>query len=299
MGLQRIQCPAHGRHLLPHGDIDANHVAMLLRNDGVDGECRLAGHGIAHDQFALATAQGEQRIDHQQPGLHRFGHQIAFDDCGRVAFDRQREVCHNRPLGIQLAAKGIDDPLQQPPPQQPRPHRHPHHIAGAAHLVARLKIVRRVQQHAADPIRLQHLRKAELPAIKAQQFVQPHVRQTRDHRHPSANSSTWPRCSACGPSGVDRTRAAARVNHVASCGIGQRAIGLRGVSGLCDVIGLCCVIVRGRVIGKGGGDPGKVGSPRVAQREVRAVQLIPRDQSGVRAERQKCARTKAPWRQLS
>ena len=48
-------------------DIDADDVARLLIDDRVDGDRGLADGAVADDQFALAAAEREQRIDDQEP----------------------------------------------------------------------------------------------------------------------------------------------------------------------------------------------------------------------------------------
>ena len=49
---------------------------------------RLADRAIADDQLALAAPQREQRVDDEQPGLHRLGDQIAVEDRRRRPLDR-------------------------------------------------------------------------------------------------------------------------------------------------------------------------------------------------------------------
>jgi len=149
-----------------------------LGDDRVDRQRGLAGGRVTHDQLALPAPQGEQRIDHQHPGLHGFGHQIAVDDAGRVAFHGQGRLRHDRALAVQRAAQRVDDPAQQA-----RPHRHAHHLARAVHRIPRLKRMVGVQQHAADAVGLQHLGKADGAGVEPQQLVQPHIGQARDHRH--------------------------------------------------------------------------------------------------------------------
>ncbi len=54
--------------LLADRGIDADHLARPLVDDGVDGDRGLAGAAVADDQFALAAAERDHRIDDQQPG---------------------------------------------------------------------------------------------------------------------------------------------------------------------------------------------------------------------------------------
>jgi len=45
------------------GNVDAGDVAAALGDDRVDPDCCLAGLAVADDQLALATADGDHRVD--------------------------------------------------------------------------------------------------------------------------------------------------------------------------------------------------------------------------------------------
>ena len=137
----------------------------------------LADGAIADDQFALAAAEREQRIDDEEPGLHRLGDQIAVDDRRRRALDRLQRLARDGPFAVERAAERIDDAAEQR-----RPDRDADHVAGAAHRVAGLDRIGVVQQDAADPVAFEHLDEAELPLVETQQFVEPDVRQAGDER---------------------------------------------------------------------------------------------------------------------
>ncbi len=88
-------------------------VVVLLVEDGIDGDCGLAGLTIADDQLALAAADRHQRVDRLQPGLHRFVHRAAGDDAGRLDVDaRPGDVCQ-RALAVDRIAEGVDDPAEE------------------------------------------------------------------------------------------------------------------------------------------------------------------------------------------
>ena len=161
----------------PDGDVDADDVAALLVDDGVDGDRGLADGAVADDQFALAAPEREQGVDDDQAGLHRLGHQVAVDDRRRRPFDRLARLGGDRSLAVERSAKRVDDASEQR-----RPDRHPHDVAGAAHRVAGFDRVGVVQQHAADAVALQHLGEAELALVEAHKFVEPHIRQAGDER---------------------------------------------------------------------------------------------------------------------
>src|SRR5258708_38323200 len=62
--------------------VDADQVRVLLIDNRIKPDCRLAGGTITDDQLALATANREQGVDDQNPGLQRLGDEIALDDGG-------------------------------------------------------------------------------------------------------------------------------------------------------------------------------------------------------------------------
>ncbi len=197
-GLKRVDGAAHAGGFLPDRHIDADHVAVALGDQRVDGQCRLAGGMIAHDQFALAPAQRKERVDHHDPGLHGFGHKVAFDDRGGRAFDGQARLGQHRALAVQRTAQRIDDTAQERLAD-----RDADNLAGAEDGIARLDPCGGVQKHAADPVGVQHPRKAELPALEAQHLVQPDIAQARDHGDavgdlldPAPVFGAWPQCRA-------------------------------------------------------------------------------------------------------
>src|SRR5258708_2981702 len=78
--------------LLPNGDVDADEVLALLVDDGVEGQGGLAGLAVADDQLALAAADGDQRVNGFQAGLHRGIDRVARDDAGGDALHRAGPV---------------------------------------------------------------------------------------------------------------------------------------------------------------------------------------------------------------
>ena len=51
---------------------------------GVDRDGGLAGLAVADDQLALAAADGDQRVDGLEAGLHRLVHRLARNDARRL-----------------------------------------------------------------------------------------------------------------------------------------------------------------------------------------------------------------------
>jgi hypothetical protein len=185
--LKRVDGAAHARCLLPDGDIDADHVAVALRDHGVDGERRLAGGMVADDQFALAPAEREQGVHHHQPGLHRLGHEIALDDRRRGAFDRQARLGLDGPLPSSGRPSGSTIR-----PSSASPTGTLDDFAGAEHGVARLDIGRGVQKDAADQVRVQDPREPDLAASNRSTSSSRTSRSPEIIATPSPISSTRP-----------------------------------------------------------------------------------------------------------
>ena len=87
--------------LLADRDVDAVERAVVLVagrfgglvqaglvDDRVDADRRLAGRTVADDQFALAAADRDHRVDRHDAGLHRLADGLAPDDAGRDLLDR-------------------------------------------------------------------------------------------------------------------------------------------------------------------------------------------------------------------
>ena len=162
---------------MPDRDIDADDAAVLLVKDGVDRDGGLADRAVADDQLALAPAKRKQRIDRNQASLHRFGHRIALDDCRGGPLDRHQRFPGDRALPVERTSQRVDDAAEQC-----FPGRYPHHVSGGAHAVARLDAADIIEQHAADTVRVEHLRKAELAMFETQQFVEPDLAHARNQR---------------------------------------------------------------------------------------------------------------------
>ena len=63
-------------------------VQAGLVDDRVHADGRLAGRTVADDQFALAAANRDHRVNRHDAGLHRLADGFALDDAGRNFFDR-------------------------------------------------------------------------------------------------------------------------------------------------------------------------------------------------------------------
>ena len=117
--------------LLPDGAINADQVAALTVDDGVERDRGLAGLAIADDQFALAAADRNHRVDGLQSGGHRLTYRLAVDDAGRQALNRNVLIGIDRSLVVDGQAKRIDYAADHGVADG-----HAHDAAGALDLVA-------------------------------------------------------------------------------------------------------------------------------------------------------------------
>src|SRR6202011_1324222 len=109
------------RALLADRDVDAiqldllvaGGIERLLVQDGVERDRGLAGLAVADDQFALAAADRDQRIDRLQPSGHRFVDRFARNDAGRLDVDTLAFRRLDRPLAVDRIAERIDHAAEQ------------------------------------------------------------------------------------------------------------------------------------------------------------------------------------------
>ena len=86
------------RHALADRDVDGDEVRVLVVDDRVDRDRRLAGLAVADDQLALAAADRDHRVDRLEAGLHRLLHRLALDDAGGLELGRAASrSCRCRP----------------------------------------------------------------------------------------------------------------------------------------------------------------------------------------------------------
>ena len=106
----------HGRDrggLLADGDIDADHALALLVDDRVDADGRLARLAIADDQLALATSDGNHRINGDETGLDGLVDGLALDDARSAELDGAIALGLDGALAVQRNAKRVHDAAEQ------------------------------------------------------------------------------------------------------------------------------------------------------------------------------------------
>src|SRR5207245_1632766 len=68
-----------------------------------------AGEAVADDQLALATPDGDHRVDRLDPGLHRAVDALAGDDAWSDALERQGLGGLDRALAVDGLTERVDD----------------------------------------------------------------------------------------------------------------------------------------------------------------------------------------------
>ena len=84
-----------------------------LADDRVYADGGLAGGAVADDQFALAAANRNHRVNRHDARLHRLVNRPAADDAGRELLDRIGDVTLDRPFPINGLAQHVHDASQQ------------------------------------------------------------------------------------------------------------------------------------------------------------------------------------------
>ena len=151
--LQHLDELRDGGALLADRDIDAVEldllvglgVERLLIEDGVENDRRLAGLTVADDQFALAAADRDQRVDRLEAGRHRLVHRFARNDAGRLDVDALALVRLDRALAVDRIAERVHHAAEQALAD-----RHVDDGAGALDRLAFLDLAVVAEDHDAD-----------------------------------------------------------------------------------------------------------------------------------------------------
>src|SRR5690606_7738076 len=102
-----------GRLLLADSHVDAADAAVLLVDDGVDGQGGLTDLTVTDDQLTLATADRDHGVDRLVTGLHRLVDRLTPDHARSHFLDSVGGGGVDRTLAIDGVAQGVDDATQQ------------------------------------------------------------------------------------------------------------------------------------------------------------------------------------------
>ena len=103
----------NGGLLLPDRVVNADDVFVVLIDDGVDRDGRLAGLAVADDQLALAASDRHHRVDGFQAGLQRLAHRLAIDHAWCDALDRHERLCGDGALAVDGLPERIHHAAEQ------------------------------------------------------------------------------------------------------------------------------------------------------------------------------------------
>jgi hypothetical protein len=84
-----------------------------LADDGVDTDGRFARRTVTDNQFALAAADRNHRVDGHDAGLHGLADGTTPDDSGSDFLDRIGDVTLDGPLAVEGLSERIHDSRQQ------------------------------------------------------------------------------------------------------------------------------------------------------------------------------------------
>src|SRR5258706_6747078 len=130
--------------LLTDRDVNADHVAALLVDDGVERDGSLAGLTVTDDQLALSAADGDHGIDGLHAGLQRLLHRLPVNHAGRDGFDGIHTFALDRALTLDWLAQRVDHA-----PDQAFTHGDRHDASSATDLVALRDFLIFTEQHGA------------------------------------------------------------------------------------------------------------------------------------------------------
>ena len=163
------------------------------------GDRGLAGLPVAEDQFALAAADRDERVDDLQAGLQRHRHRRTVHDRRRRPLDRQAPFAVDRGQAVERPAERVDDA-----PQQARADGDVHHAALAPDLGAGMQQGVVAEQHDADLGLVDVEGQAQQAAREADHFGVADARQSADMGHAGGDGEHRPdfarhECRRAGP----------------------------------------------------------------------------------------------------
>ncbi len=110
---QRLRQVDDGRHPLTDRHVDRDDARVLVVDDRVDRDRRLAGLAVADDQLALTAADRDHRVDRLDAGLQRLLDRLAGDDARGLELERADLAGLDRALAVERHAERRDDAAEQ------------------------------------------------------------------------------------------------------------------------------------------------------------------------------------------
>ena len=164
--------PRHRRFLLADGHVEALYVGVLLVDDRVDADGRLAGLAVADDQLALSASDGSHRVDCLDAGLQGLIHRLALGHAVCDHLDGASLGGGHRAGAVQGVSQRVDYPAQHR-----LAHRHAQQPAGAADLVALVDLEKIAEDNHTHRVLFEVEGQAEDVAGKLDHLARHHSRQ--------------------------------------------------------------------------------------------------------------------------
>ena len=102
-----------GGSLLTDGNIDAQHILVLLVQDCIGSNGSLTGLAVADDQLTLTAADGEHGVDGQNTGVQRGVHALALQNTGCLLLNGVVALSLNGAFAVDGLAQRADDTAQK------------------------------------------------------------------------------------------------------------------------------------------------------------------------------------------
>ena len=170
--LQRLDNADDGGLLLTDGNVNANYVTAFLIDNGVDANSGLAGLPVTNDEFALATANRNHRVNGFEAGRERFLDRLAFDDARGAGFNWANFFGVDRTFTIDRLAERVHNAAEQRIAD-----RHAENTAGALDELALFNLGEVAKNHHANVVAFKIERHAVVAAGKFEHFLGETIRQ--------------------------------------------------------------------------------------------------------------------------
>src|SRR6185312_8716266 len=180
---ERSHYLGHGRAFLSDGNVNTDHVAALLIDDGVENNGSFTGLAVTDDQFALTAADRDHAVNGLDTCLQGLLNRLAVDDARRQPFQRLKLGRSNRTLAVDRLAERVDNA-----PDHGLANRDGHNAASTLYLVAVFDILVFAEQHGAYLIFFEVQRDADNMTAKIDQLAGHDVLKTINSRDAIADA---------------------------------------------------------------------------------------------------------------